>query len=79
MGMRRHRRRWTHSGTEQTTYQIGPAPRTASLPAKGAFEAVEDEVEPVLEFVAVGVAGLEDVFDRELGEVPGTGRRRTAP
>jgi hypothetical protein len=34
-----------------------------------AFEAVEDEVQPVLELVGVGVAGLEDVLDGELGQV----------
>jgi hypothetical protein len=36
---------------------------------EGSFKAVEDQVEPVLEFVGVVVAGLEDVLDGQLGEV----------
>ena len=34
----------------------------------GAFEAVKDKVQAELVFVAVVVAGLEDVLDRQLGQ-----------
>jgi hypothetical protein len=35
----------------------------------GALETVEDQVEPELALVAVGVAGLQDVLDGQLGTI----------
>ena len=35
----------------------------------GPFEAVEDQVEPERELVAVVVAGLQDVFEGQFGEM----------
>ena len=37
--------------------------------AAGALEAVEDQVEPEFELIAVVVAGLQDVLEGQLGEV----------
>jgi len=36
--------------------------------ASGALEPVDDEIEPVRARVRVVIAGLQDVFDGELGE-----------
>jgi len=48
---------------------VGRGGRIPALsPEPGALEAVEDEVQAELVFVAVVVARLEDVIDRQLGE-----------
>ena len=47
----------------------GPGQVQRSGRVAGASEAVEDQVEPERELVAIVVAGLEDVLDGELGEV----------
>jgi hypothetical protein len=39
------------------------------LTRAGPFEAVEDQVEPELELVAIVIAGLQDVLGRQLSEV----------